>query len=243
MRVYKTLLKFHQATPNLEEYLPLVKKISGSMLKHLPSSIELSDLIQTGVLGLMDAFKNYNFEQKNTFEAYAAQRIRGAIVDELRRADFLPKDVRKQLKIIQNQIHLSEQQLGRMPTESEIAEALGWTLQEYQHILGQAKGLRLIHLEDMSHEEQQHIESIEDHHALNPSDFFDELEFRTYLTQSIKTLPERDQLLMQLYYDEELNLKEIAAILGISESRVSQLHTQIILHLRQSIQHKGWEHA
>ena len=167
MLAYKKVGNFENQE-QLVSYLPLVKRVAHAISKHLPASIELSDLVQTGVFGLMDALKNYNDSKKDTFEAYAMQRIRGSILDDLRKEDLLPRDLRKQVKSIQQKIHFLEQKLGRAPKEHEVAEALSWNLTDYQHILGLARAVQLVHLDDMNYKEHEIFESIEEDFGYKP---------------------------------------------------------------------------
>lgn len=221
---------------DVQKHLPLVKKLAGMLMARLPASVEMDDLVQVGIIGLIDAARQFDPLQGVQFETFASQRIRGAMLDELRREDWLPRQARRQARQIEDNINKLEQQLGRAPLESEIAAALGLELDDYQSMLGDCKGLSLVHFEDFADGDGESrsdaIANIEDSNMPNPLQVLADGNFRQALVDAIKTLPERDQLVMALYYEQELNLKEIGAVLEVSESRVCQLHTQAIARIR-----------
>lgn len=217
----------------VEQYAPLVKRIAHHMMAKLPASVEVDDIVQAGMMGLLDAVNRYEETQGAQFETYAAQRIRGAILDELRAADWLPRGVRKNMRQIEKAVHALQQRLGRAPGEQEIAQQLGMPLAEYQKALQDARGYQLLHYEDLTDSGE---EGFFERHANNahPSaleELLDE-DMREQLIEAIAELPERENLVMGLYYEQELNLREIGEVLGVSESRVCQLHTQAIARLR-----------
>jgi len=226
---------------DITQYAPMVRKIAGILISRLPASIELDDLIQVGIIGLIDAARQFDPSQGVLFETFASQRVRGAMLDELRREDWMPRQTRRHTKKIEQAISALEQLHGRSPLESEIAEQLHLTLPEYQELLGECKGLSLLHFEDFTDDEGDAINgmaSVVDHNAPDPLTKLSDGAFRQSLIEAISALPERDQLVMALYYEQELNLKEIGAVLGVSESRVSQLHSQAVARLRVKL--KDW---
>ena len=217
-------------------HAPLVKRLASMLIARLPASVDLNDLVQVGIIGLIEAAQQYDPGQGVQFETFASQRIRGAMLDELRREDWLPRQVRRDAKQIEQTIARLEQSLGRAPAESEIAEALGLALEDYQARLSECKGLTLVHFNDFSDDEGESLSdalaNVIDENAVDPLGTLSDSGFRSALVEAIGDLPERDKLVMALYYEQELNLKEIGAVLGVSESRVSQLHSQAVSRLR-----------
>lgn len=225
----------------VEQFAPMVKRIAHHMMSRLPASVQLSDLIQAGLIGLMGAVSRYEETQGVQFEAYAAQRVRGAMIDELREHDWFPRSVRKTQRSVDTAMGRVEQKLGRTPTETEVAAELKVSLEEYQGMLAEIHGCQLVHFDDF--EEGDDDAAYLDRHG--PADYADPLarltdaRFKKALMAAIEQLPEREKLLMGLYYDEELNFKEIAAVLGVTESRVCQLHSQAVSRLRGRL--KAWQ--
>lgn len=223
----------------VEQMVPLVKRIAYHFMARLPASVQVDDLIQAGLMGLLDAAKNFDDTQGAQFETYAIQRIRGSMLDELRQADWLPRNVRKNLRRIESAISLLEQQLGRAPREQELAENLGVQLDEYQHMLLESRGYQLLHYEDFQEtEDGDFFDAYVSDAQVGPLDVIEDENFRRHLVTAIGALPEREKLVMGLYYEQELNLKEIGEILGVSESRVCQLHSQAVARLRSRL--KEW---
>jgi RNA polymerase sigma factor for flagellar operon FliA len=221
------------ADDSLVRYAPLVRKLALQMLARLPASVQLDDLIQAGMIGLLDATRRYQETPDAQFETYATARIRGAMLDELRGADWMSRGTRKQQRSIEAAVHRLEQRLGRAPQESEIAQEMGISLAEYQELLGKVRGTQLVYLEDMSGDEGD--EDYLDRHVADrddPLSLLSDYRLRQALVDAIKTLPEREQFVMSMYYEHDMNLKEIAAVLGVTESRVCQLHSQSIARLR-----------
>ncbi|SCK06204.1 RNA polymerase sigma factor FliA [Vogesella sp. LIG4] len=223
---------------DIERYTPLVKKLASMMVARLPANVDINDLIQVGIIGLMEAAKQFDVSQGVLFETFASQRIRGAMLDELRREDWMPRQTRRNSRQIEDAIHKLEQQLGRAPLESEIADYMDLPLEQYQEMLGECRGISLVHFDDNADDEggsANQVENVADDNSPEPVDVLASDAFRSALVEAIKLLPERDQLVMSLYYEQELNLKEIGAVLGVSESRVCQLHSQAITRLRSRL--------
>lgn len=212
---------------------PLVKRIAHHMMASLPPSVEIDDVIQSGMMGLLDAARRYQVSEGAQFETYAVQRIRGAMLDGLRQCDWLPRAVRRSLRQVESMISKLEQQNGRPPNEAQLAKALGMELADYQHLLQEARGYQIVSYEDFSGDDE---DSFLDRHALghgaDPLEMLEERSVRESLVAGIAELPERERMVMGMYYEQELNLREIGEVLGVSESRVCQIHTQAIARLR-----------
>jgi RNA polymerase sigma factor for flagellar operon FliA len=222
----------------IRQYSPLVRRLAHHMMAKLPASIQVDDLIQVGLIGLSEALTRFEATQGVQFETFATQRIRGAMIDELRENDWMSRGSRKSQKEIEGALNRLEHRLGRSPTESEIAAELGMSLGEYQALLYKVKGTQLVYLEDMSGGSDGEDGFLERHMVDNDSDPLQLLRnqrLRTSLVEAIKNLPEREQYIMSMYYEKDMNLKEIALVLGITESRVCQLHSQSIARLRSKM--------
>lgn len=219
----------------LKQYSPLVRRLAHQMIAKLPANVEVDDLIQVGMIGLNDALSRFDASQGVQFETFATQRIRGAMLDELRGSDWMSRGNRRQQRSIEAAVHKLEQKLGRPPQESEIAKEMGLSLTEYQELLGKVRGTQLVYLEDMSGDDgdddylDRHVPPDEE---ANPLGLLQDRRMREALVHAIKHLPEREQYVMSMYYEHDMNLKEIAAVLGVTESRVCQLHSQSIARLR-----------
>jgi RNA polymerase sigma factor for flagellar operon FliA len=221
------------------EYAPLVRRMANHLAARLPSSVQLDDLVQAGLIGLMDAAGRYEQDAGTRFETFATQRIRGAMLDELRQNDWLPRSQRRALKQIETALSKLEQRLGRAPSESEVAREMGMPLAEYQEMLQNARGYQLLHLDDFSAGGgSDFLDSNCPDERENPLEQLRSERFRAALKQAIDVLPEREKLLMGLYYEQEMNFREIAVILGVTESRVCQLHSQAVIRLRAKL--KEW---
>ena len=218
----------------IRQHVPLVRRIAHHMIAKLPPNVELDDLIQVGMMGLAEALSRYEVAQGVQFETFATQRIRGAMLDELREGDWMSRSSRKSQKDIEHAVHRLEQKLGRSPLESEIADEMGLDLPEYQALLGKVRGTQLVYLEDMTHNEDD--DGFLDRHVADsdadPMELLRDQRLKVSLVNAIKSLPEREQHIMGMYYEHDMNLKEIAAVLGVTESRVCQLHSQSIARLR-----------
>jgi RNA polymerase sigma factor for flagellar operon FliA len=224
----------------ITKYAPLVKRIAYHMMARLPASVEVDDLIQVGLIGLMDAVSRFDGTQGAQFESYATQRIRGSMLDELREADWLPRHVRQKSRQIEAAINKLEQRNGKAPTEQEISAELGIPIDQYQSMLGDVKCSQLLYYEDFSDEDSASF--LERYLADGSSDPLAVLEdegFRDSLVAAIHGLPERERSMMGMYYEQDMNLKEIGAVLGVSESRVCQLHSQAVARLRAQL--KIWK--
>ncbi len=218
----------------IKQYQPLVRRLAHHMMAKLPASVEVDDLIQVGLIGLSDALTRFEASQGVQFETFATQRIRGAMLDELRDNDWMSRGSRKSQKEIEVAMRKLEHKFGRSPAESEIAAELGMSLPDYQSLLGKVRGTQLVYLEDMSRGDDD--DTFLDRHVADadadPLNMLRDQRLRQGLVQAIKTLPEREQYIMSMYYEQDMNLKEIAAVLEVTESRVCQLHSQSIARLR-----------
>ncbi|MGH1440395.1 MAG: RNA polymerase sigma factor FliA [Cellvibrionaceae bacterium] len=224
--------------PIVEDYAPLVKRIAQHMMVRMPASVQLDDLIQAGMIGLLEAAQKYDASQGASFETYAGIRIRGSIIDEMRRGDWVPRSVHRNSRRINEAITEVENREGRDAASQEVADALGVTLDEYHSMSQDAMSGRLFSIEESFAEDDPYShDSAESSPAFTPPHSqVHKDSLKKSIAESIKNLPEREQLVLSLYYDEELNLKEIGQILGVSESRVSQIHSQAALKLRSRLQ-------
>ncbi|OLO10897.1 RNA polymerase sigma factor FliA [Chromohalobacter japonicus] len=214
----------------LEQYMPLVRRHALALQVRLPASVELDDLIQAGMVGLLDALERFDTAQGASFSTFANQRVRGAMIDELRSRDWMPRSVRRSVRALDQAVHRLEQSLGRAPDEREIASSLDMSVDEYHQLLLDANNGYLLGFDEVVSElgepPARETAPATPHEALLKGDA------RAHLVEAIEQLPEREKLLLGLYYQEELNLKEIGAVLGVSESRVCQLHSQAVARLR-----------
>jgi RNA polymerase sigma factor FliA len=223
-------------------YMPMVKRLAHHMMGRLPPSVEEDDMVQAGMIGLLDAISRYDVDQSAQFEAYAIQRIRGSMIDELRHTDWMPRSARQSMRKIEQAIGALQHQLGRQPSEGEIAESLKIPLAEYQSMLGDARGHQLLYFEDFGESDEN--DSFLDKQSANeesmPLPQLLDANLRACIIAGIENLPEREKLLMSLYYEEELNLREISEVFGVSESRICQLHGQAIARLRTKLKDDAW---
>lgn len=224
------------ASQLVEEHAPLVKKIALHLMARLPASVQLEDLMQAGMIGLLEAAQRYNSTKGATFETYAGIRIRGAMVDEIRKGDWVPRSVHRNTRRISQAIKAVEDRFGREAQDQEVADELGMELAEYHSSLSDANSGRLFSLDELNESGELPLEEAEA--SDNPLDDITSDAFKRSLAEAIEELPEREKLVLSLYYQEELNLKEIGAVLGVSESRVSQIHSQAALRLRGRL--TGW---
>ena len=221
-------------------YSPLVKYVAGRLGSGLPAHVDEADLVSYGLLGLMSAIDRYDPERDIKFETYAIARIRGSIIDELRTLDWVPRSVRSRAREIERAIRELEGQLGRAPSDTEIAGKVGITTDELEESLVDISRTSIAALDELwstsaEGDQVSLLDTLEDPESVKPADALDETEMREALAEAISRLPEREKLVVTLYYYEELTLREIGEVLGVTESRVSQLHTKAILRLRSRL--------
>lgn len=223
----------NQVNIDIGEYAGLVKRIAQHMLARMPSCVQLEDLIQAGMVGLLEASQKYDPSQGASFETYAGIRIRGSIVDEIRRGDWSPRSVHRNSRSITEAMNKVENRLGRDASDQEVADEMGIEIEEYHRMAKDTMGTRLFSLEEACSDDDSRMPSSHDSIAfLSPQDGVSREGLKKSLAQAINNLPERERMVLALYYDEELNLKEIGLVLGVSESRVSQIHSQAAARLR-----------
>jgi RNA polymerase sigma factor for flagellar operon FliA len=224
----------------ITECLPLVKFVAHRISARLPSHVEVDDLIHSGILGLMDAIKKFEPGRNVKFKTYAEQRIRGAILDGLRDLDWVPRSLRRKKKDIEGAYHLLEQQLGRAATDEEVAQHLGVSLEELHKSLDDLKGVTLGAFMEAGEDGdgENLISFVPDPDAEDPSITLQAREIRTMLKDAVEKLPTKERFVVQLYYFDELTMKEIGTLLNITESRVSQLHTKSMLRLRGKLKER-----
>ena len=220
----------------VQQFAPLVKRIAHHLMSRLPSSVQVEDLVQNGMIGLLDAIDRFEAGMGAQYETYAAQRVRGAMLDGLRENDWLPRSLRRDFRQIEKAIAQLEQENGRPPSENELARALGVSLAEYQKMLQDARGHQLISLEDLVEEgDEDFLERHLCDTSGDPLAILEDENFKRMLVQGIELLPEREKMMMALYYEQDLNLREIGEVMGVTESRVCQLHTQAVARLRARV--------
>jgi RNA polymerase sigma factor for flagellar operon FliA len=213
------------------QHAPLVKRIAYHLMSRLPPSVQADDLIQAGMIGLLEASRNYDATQGASFETYAGIRIRGAMLDEIRKNDWAPRSVHRKARKVAEAVRTIENIKGRDARDSEVAEILEISLDEYHQMLQDASGYLVMSFEDMGVDDEAVASQFADK---NPGilEGLQREDFKKSLSEAVTGLPERERLVMALYYDEELNLREIGAVLGVSESRVSQIHSQALIRLQ-----------
>jgi len=233
------------------EFAPLVKKIAYHLMARMPASVMVEDLIQNGMIGLLDAIDRFAPGMGAQFETYATQRIRGAMLDALRENDWLPRGLRKEFRRVERMIAHLEQEYGRAPSEKELAESLNMSLADYQKLLHDARGYQIVSFEDLGEDgDEEFLERHLSDDSYDPLKLIEDESMRNTLVEGIASLPEREKLMMALYYDQDLNLREIGEVMGVTESRICQLHSQAIARLRSRMlfanskkkagkQHKG----
>ncbi len=221
----------------LRDHSQLVQRLAHQLMTRLPCSVQIDDIIQAGMMGLLDAATRYDQLHGAQFETYATQRIRGAMLDELREADWLPRSLRRDMRRIEAAISHLQQELGRGPNETEIAQQLGISLVEYQQLLQESRGAQLVYFEDFQDEDHDDFfEHFEFGNDVDPMSLLQDERFKSELVHAIENLPEREKMMMGMIYEQEMNLREIGEVMGVSESRVSQLHSQAVARLRSRMQ-------
>ena len=236
MRTMSPMKMYSQARPQGEElvlaHLGMVKRVALHLKARVPAYMELDELIQVGMMGLLEASRVFDASKGVDFENFAHSRVRGAMLDEVRRLSFLPRSAVAFNKSHNETLHALASELGRAPTQAEIAEYMGKELEDFQKELGKARRFETYSLEVVTEE----VMSIADDASRQPDVMVEEAEFMEAVTDAIASFPEREQLVMQLYYVEELNLKEIGEVLEVSESRVSQILSSVVKKLRGTLQ-------
>jgi RNA polymerase sigma factor for flagellar operon FliA len=221
------------------EYAPLIKYIAQKIASRLPPNIELDDLMSCGVIGLMDAIDKFDPTRDNKFKTYAEFRIRGAILDELRSQDWVPRSVREKAKLVERAYAKLESDLGRPATDEEMCEELNCSMDEFYDLINKSKSVSLLNIDDSATfsrgDKKLMMGLLEHRRSSNPFSAVNYKRAQERIKEGIKSLPEKQRLVLSLYYFEDLNLKEIGQVLDVTESRVSQLHTQAILKLKAKL--------
>ncbi len=244
------LLKKYKEAPNkltqeqkdklILEYAPLIRFIAQKIAIRLPSNIELDDLISSGVIGLMDAIEKYDPTRDNKFKTYAEFRVRGSILDELRAQDWVPRSVRDKAKLLDRTLIALETELGRSPTEEEAAERLQMSMSQFYDLLNEVRPVSILSIDEQSSfstvDKKSILNLLEGCKTSNPLNELNLKTVKDVVAKAIEDLPERQRLVLSLYYYEDLNLKEIGRVLRVTESRVSQVHAQAIARLRAKLQ-------
>jgi len=232
----------YQSAQNLnaivEKHASLVKKVACHLIARLPASVQLDDLIQSGMIGLLEAARNFDGSKGASFETFAGIRIRGAMLDEIRKGDWTPRSVHRNGRAITEAISQVESETGRDARDSDIADKLNVSLQDYHQMLNEVNAGKLVGIEDLGVSEDV-ISTEQNRGSDAPLEDLMQGAFQKALAHAITTLPEREAIVLSLYYDEELNLREIGEVLDVSESRVSQIHSQAMLKLKSRM--KSWQ--
>ena len=224
----------------IRQYMPLVKYVAGKVSTGMPDSVEFDDLVGYGQFGLLDAINKFDPDKNVKFKTYAVTRIRGAIFDELREQDWVPRSVRQKSREIEDAIGNLEAKLGRSATDAEVAESMGMSENEYQTAIMKVSGTSILSLNDVwySGDDSDHMsiqDNIESPACLNPDVIVEREEVRKVIIEAINELPQNEKMVIVLYYNEDLTFREIGQVLNVSESRISQLHTRANLRLRAKL--------
>jgi RNA polymerase sigma factor for flagellar operon FliA len=215
------------------QHVPLVKRIAYHLIHRLPANVQVDDLVQSGIVGLIEAARHYQSDQGASFETYAGIRVRGAMLDEVRRSDWAPRSVHRKARELSAAVRAVENRVGRAARDAEIAEELGVDLNEYHQWARDASSHQVFSFDDSLGEgESESRDATLPGGGHNPYEALADDDFREALASTIAGLPEREALVLSLYYDDELNLREIGEVLGVTESRVSQIHSQALVRLR-----------
>ena len=224
----------------IKEYAPMVKYVANRIAMRLPPHVEVDDLISVGVLGLIDAIDKYDSTRGAKFKTYAEFRVRGAILDELRSMDWVPRSVRQKASSMDGVVQKLQNKLGRRPEDDEVAEEMGVSLDELFTTLNETKSMPILSLEDLgiakeSGEQQSLLDCLAGKNDADPQTYLRLVELKEIIAKAIDTLPEKERLMISLYYYEELTMKEIGGVLEITESRVSQIHSKAVFRLRNKL--------
>ena len=224
----------------VKQYAPLVKYVAGKVAVGMPHNVDFDDLVGFGVFGLIDAINKYDPDKHVKFKTYAVTRIRGAIFDELRSIDWVPRSVRQKSREVEDTVHRLEASLGRSATDKEIAAELGMSESDFQKTMMKISGTSILSLNDVWYTSEENdsisiVDSIESPQSLNPDTIVEKEEIKRVIVQAIDELPEKEKKVLVLYYYEDLTLKEIGKVLEVTESRISQLHTKAIIRLRSKL--------
>lgn len=231
-------LQFQTSQEIIEQHSTLVKRIAHHLLARLPNNVVLEDLIQAGMVGLLEAAKKYDASKGASFETYAGIRIRGSIIDEVRRGDWTPRSVHRNGRRVSEAIQVIESRTGRDAQDGEVAAELNISVTEYHALLKDSAESRLFSFDKLTGPQDEGPGEGVASNEPDPSEEYEQKDFIKAIAREIQGLPEREKLVLSLYYDQELNLKEIGKVLGVSESRVSQIHSQAALRLRSRL--KEW---
>ncbi len=220
----------------VEQYAYLIKKVAYRMISRLPANVEMDDLMSSGVLGLIDAADKYDSEKSCNFKSYAEIRIRGAMVDDLRAVDWVPRSVRQKSASIEHVSRELAGKLGRAATDVEIAAELGLSLEELRVLTDKARAVSVVSYEDLgvgaAEDKRDFLDGVSDPEALDPEQTTEQSDERAFIMKALHSLPERQRVVLSLYYFEDMNLKEIGGLLGVTESRISQIHSAAVAQLR-----------
>ncbi len=236
LKDYRSIVDQEIKDEIIVEYAPLIKYLARKIAARLPANIELDDLVSCGVIGLMDAIEKFDPGRDNKFKTYAEFRIRGAMLDELRAQDWVPRSIREKAKLLERTYAKIESSLGRQPTDEEMCKELDISQKDFHDLVNKAKSVSLLNIDDSSSfnkGDKKIMAGVMDSDKLiNPYSAVSYKNLRDKIKEGISSLPEKQRLVLSLYYYEDLNLKEIGRILDVTESRVSQLHTQAIIKLK-----------
>jgi len=241
-RLYKRKTEAKIRDYFVRQYAPLVKYVAGKVAIGMPNNVEFDDLVGFGVFGVFDAIEKFDTDKHVKFKTYAVTRIRGAIFDELRTIDWVPRSVRQKTREVEDAIRKLEASLGRAATDEEIARAMHMGVSEFHHLMLKISGTSVLSLNEVwyageDNDKMSIVESIESPNSLNPDHIVEKEEVKRIIVEAINELPEKEKKVLVLYYYEDLTLKEIGEVLEVTESRISQLHTKAILRLRAKLSH------